>query len=123
MCQREFTEGGTTRGSQAYPDFATVFGPFIASNEAGLFEAARQFEGTVWLDEHAGRQFANSRLCGFRETVDGEEELMLLRLDAVLPGGGFAEEEEAADLATEFGEIAVLAGGEVVRHYLDRITM
>ena len=66
------------------------------------------------LNKKARRDFANRRLYVIRKTVHGEQELMLLRLDAVVPRGGLAEMQKSADLAAELGEFAILLAAEIL---------
>ncbi len=60
------------------------------------------------LDEEAPGKLPDSRFCAFRQAMQRKQQLVLLRLDAVLPGGGFAEMEKPPNLPAEFGQIAVL---------------
>jgi hypothetical protein len=45
------------------------------------------------------------------EALDCQEKLVLLRFDAVIGGGRFAEVEKLADLAAELRQILILVGG------------
>lgn len=65
------------------------------------------------LDEQPRRDFANGRLDALGQSLNGKQQLVLLRLDAILFCVGFAEMKEPANLPPEFGQIAVLVVGKV----------
>jgi len=55
--------------------------------------------------------------------VNREQELMLLSFKSVFAGCRFAEIQESPDLTPKLGEIAILVKGQVIFHYLYRITI
>ena len=57
------------------------------------------------------RDLANRRLYALGKPVHGEQQLMLLRLDAVFFRGRFTEMKELPDLAAELGQIAIFLAG------------
>ena len=113
MRQGETAQNAQPRRSEANPDFALVFQAGSACDGSGGFEAVYELDGAVVLDEKTRGDFADGRLDLGGEAMDGEQQLVLLGLDPVLFRGGFAEVEKLADLAAEFGEIAVLVGGKI----------
>ena len=60
------------------------------------------------LDEQPGGNFPDGRLYALRKAVHRQQQLMLLRLDAVFFRGRFAEMKEPPDLPPELGQVAVL---------------
>ena len=76
-----------------------------------LLQPVDQFDRAVMLDEQPGGNLPNGRLDAFGKAVHRQQQLMLLRLDAVFFGGGLAEVEKAPDLPAELGQIAVLIAG------------
>jgi len=79
-------------------------------HSAVRFEAIDQLDRTVMLQKQTRGNLADGWLQTCRKPVYCQQQLMLLRLDAVLAGGGFAERKELADLPPEFREIAILPG-------------
>jgi len=63
------------------------------------------------LNEQSRRDLADRGLCALGQALDGKQQLMLLRLDAMLFRGCFAEIQEASNLPAKFGEISVSLGG------------
>jgi len=64
----------------------------------------------VVLNEEARSDLSYGGVNAFRQPLHGEEQLVLLRLQAVLGSGGFAEVKKAADLAAKFGQASILLG-------------
>jgi hypothetical protein len=73
-----------------------------ALDEAVLRQAIDEADGAVMADEQMLGQLSDGRAVPVRKSSDGEQDLVLLRLEALGPGRLFAEVEEAADLVTEF---------------------
>jgi hypothetical protein len=63
-----------------------------------------EFYGTVGTNLHAIRQRADVRPHVYRQTFQGQQKLMLPRLEASLACGLLAEMQEAANLVAEFRE-------------------
>ena len=94
--------------------FAFVFRSRYARDGARGFEPVHQFDRAVMLDEKPRCNFADGGLYAVGQALHRKQQLMLLRLDAVFPRGGFAEMKELPDLPPELGEIAILILGKVV---------
>lgn len=107
MRQRKPPQHSTAPRRQPNPHLAPVFGTGMPLDRAGALHPVHQFDRAVMLDEEPGRDFTDGRLDAFRQTVDGQHQLMLLRLDPVLFGRGFAEMQETSNLAPEFRQVAV----------------
>lgn len=65
---------------------------------------------------HAPGQFVNGRIDPGRKSLDRQQELVLLRLQAARPGGLLAISQEPADLMTKLGQGAVLGWREILLH-------
>jgi hypothetical protein len=111
--QCELSKDRAAGRRQLNPDFALVFNAGDSRDGAGGLQAVHQFDSAVMLKEEARGNLPNGRLYTFGKALHGQQQLMLLRLDAMLPGRGFTEMEELPDLAAELGQIVVLAGGKV----------
>ena len=111
MGQREFAQDGSTGRGLADPHLAAVRCAFLPGDHFRGLHTIDQFHSAVVLNEESRRNLADGRLHAVGQAVDQEEELVLLRLDAVGFGGDFAEVDEAADLPAELGEVTVLLAG------------
>src|SRR5579872_4465303 len=112
MRQGQPAQRPSPRRSQTNPNLAPVFGAGTTHNRAGLFQPVDQFHRAVMLDEQAGRNLSNGGLHIFGKPLNGQKELMLLRLNAVFFGSGLAEMKKSPDLPAEFGQVTVLLSGE-----------
>jgi hypothetical protein len=99
--------------SQADPNFALVVGAASPRDGARGLQAIHQFHRAVMLQEETRGNLPNGGPYTLGKTLHGQQELMLLRLDAMLLRGSFTEMQKLPDLAAELGEIAVLIGGKV----------
>ena len=113
MGQRQFAQDRAAGPGQADPDLALVPGAGMPGDRACLLQPVYQLHGAVMLDEKALRDLPNRGLHAFRQPVDNQQELMLLRLNSMFPRRSLAEEKELPDLPAELGQIAILAGGEI----------
>jgi hypothetical protein len=111
MRQSKPAQDSASRGGQADQDFALVFHTCDPLNRAGPGQAVHQFHGAVMLDEKPGCYFANRWLNAIGQALHRQQQLMLLLLNAVFPGGYFTKMNEFPDLPPKLGEVAVL-----VRH-------
>src|SRR5579863_2666081 len=73
-------------------------------------------------DQHAAGQLRDGRLHAHGQAANGQQQLVLLRLQAVRAGLLLAEMEEAADLETELGEGTVAMGGEVFSAHINIVS-
>jgi len=127
MLDGQFVENAFTRGGKANKDFTAVVGCGLARNGAALDHAIDEFDGTVMTDLKPGGKLADGGEFSDGQSFDGEEKLMLLRLDAVGAGSFFAIAKEETDLMSKLGEAAIggqreVAGGNchiyiVSRHF------
>jgi len=120
--QREFAQGRPARRCEPDPHLAFVYRPRASRDGARRLEPVHEFHGAVVLDEQPGCNFADSWPDAFRQAPDCQQELVLMRLDAVLFRRGLAEMNKLTDLPPEFGQIPVLIVEKISAHNLYRIT-
>jgi hypothetical protein len=72
-----------------------------------LHEAIDQLHGGVMAMTKPVREGRHRGASSFRQTLDSEEKLVLLRLDVTGASGLFTEVEELADAVTEFRKLAI----------------
>ena len=89
-------------------------GARMSRDGAGLLQPVDQFDGAVMLNEQTRGDLADGRLYVLGKAMHGQQQLMLLRFDAVFFRGGFAEMEELPDLPPELGQIAVLLSRKIL---------
>lgn len=123
MRDRQLPERAASGGRELHQNLTPVHLSWNARNRALVLEPFHQFHSAVMLDKHARREFANGRPHALGQAVDRQQELMLLRLHAVLPGRQFTEMQKPADLAAKFSQIPVLIARQVIFHDLYRITI
>jgi hypothetical protein len=109
----ETAQDRSAGGSEPNPDFALIFDTRSSRNRATCLEPIHQFNGAVVLDKKTRGNFPDSGLYAFGKSLDCEQQLVLLRFDAVFFCQCLAEVKELADLTPELGQIAVLIGGKV----------
>jgi hypothetical protein len=108
VSQCQPAQGRTASRGQSNPDFTFVVGARASRDCACNFKPVHQFHSAVMLDEKARGNLPNSGLYAFRKTVHGQQQLMLVRFDAMLLCSCLAEMKELADLPPKLGEIAIL---------------
>jgi len=110
MVHGQTAQYAPARWCQPDQHFAFVSGTLYPRNGPGRYQPVDQFDRAVMPDEKPGRDFADGGLYALRQAVHSEQQLMLLRLDAVFARGRLAEVKKLADLAPELGEVTILAG-------------
>ena len=88
----------------------------MSRDRASLLQAVYQLHRAVMLNEQSRGEFADCRFGAFRQAMYRKQQLMLLRLKAMLFRRGFAEMKELPDLSAELGQVPVLSGREIVLH-------
>jgi hypothetical protein len=89
-------------------NLAAVGGTGLSPDEAAVAQPIDQFDGCVVSKLHSFRQHANRGRNFGSQTLYGEQQLMLLAVQAILPGSLFTECEKFSDLIAEFCERAVI---------------
>ncbi len=100
---------------QTNPNFAPIPGGGLTNDGAAVREAIDQFDGAVMAELEAIGKLADGGEFSRGESFDGQEKLMLLRLDAVGAGGILAIAEEFADPVAEFGEVTIGGNRKISR--------
>ena len=90
------------------PDFAFVLDSSNSGDSARGLEAVHQFNRAVVLDKKSRRDFPDGRLHALGQTLHSQQQLMLMRLDAMLLRRGLTEVKKLPDLPAELGQIAIL---------------
>jgi hypothetical protein len=99
-------------GSQPDPNLATVAIAAYPFHQPPLHQSIGQTNGAVMPDQQMRGDFSYGGT--MRATMqagkrpDRQQELVLLRLEALRPGRLFAEMEEATDLKPEIGESSIV---------------
>lgn len=96
---------------------ATVGGGPLAPDEASPLQPVDEPHEAVMLELQSLCQFANGRLAPLGQPSDGEEELVLLRLQSSGPGRFLATAEKAPQLVPELGQRLVVSVGRRLHRY------
>jgi len=104
MRERKAFEEASAARSDAQQDFSSVGTAARADEQSFGFEAAAQLDGAVVADLQALGESADGGRHSRWQSLESEQSLMLLRLDAGCACGVLAEIQEAADFVTESGE-------------------
>ena len=125
MRQGKFAQDRAPGRRQADPHLALVAGAGVPGDRTAALQTVDEFDRAVMLNEQPRRDFADGRLSLLRQAVHREQQLVLLRLDAVFPGLGFAKVQKPPDLPAKLGQGAILFEREVQSnvHHLYRITI
>jgi len=105
--------GGLEREQHLAPIVARA----LASNETARLELVDERDRRVMLEAESLGDGSNRGLAARRQSAQGEQELVLLRLDVGAARGALAEGEEAPELVAKRGEGAVV-GARHARHAL-----
>lgn len=97
-------------------DLAAVLFVARTPHEAMLFQAVNEFNGAVVLDGQLFGKLADGGQFSVFEAANGEKHLVLLRLQALCVRGCVALAQEQTDSVAQFGQGAVLAGGDFIGH-------
>src|SRR5690349_6540760 len=69
------------------------------------------------LDAQARGNLANRGFGTAGQAMHQQHQLVMLRLQAVFPGGDLSEVDKLTDLPAKLGQILVLTGGKIRVHY------
>ena len=115
MCEAQALEDPLTTQRHGERGLAAVLRARSAFNQAPLHRPLGELDGAVVLDLEALGHLANGRPLAWRQRLEHEQELVLLRLDVGRARLRLAEVQEATDLITELGEGSVLGDANVYR--------
>ncbi len=111
MCHGQTAKNCASGRCELNPHLALVFLARTSRDSACHFQTVHQFDCAVMLNEEPRRQLTNGWTRAFRQSLHGQQQLVLLRLDAEFFRRRLAEMKELADLPPEFSQIAVLVRG------------
>jgi len=97
-------------------NLATIGCAGLALNEAAVAQPIDQFDGGMVSKLHPLRKHADCRGNVRRKAFDGQQQLMLLAVQAIFPGSLFAECEKFSDLVAKLCECAV-----ILRIHIERL--
>ena len=100
----ELTQQTLAAWRDADQNDAAIVAPADAADEAARFKTVEQFDQAVVLELEALGEVADGGFAGRRSALDGEKQLVVLRLETGGACGLLAEVQEAADLISEFGQ-------------------
>jgi len=115
VADREFPKDPLPLRGDADPDFTVVGGVAAADRESQPDEPVGQLDDAVVAKLELPGEGADGRGRSFREAPDGQEELVLLGLEARLPSGLLAEREEPPDQMAESSQGAVVPVAKLAR--------
>ena len=101
------------QGSQPDPNLAPVANAAYPFHESAFPQPVGEAYGAVMPDQEVPGDFSHGGTMGAGQGPDGQQELMLLRLQSLVPGRLLAEMEEATDLKAEIGESSIIRVSEV----------
>ena len=104
MVQRELAEHRLSPRREFDEDLASVDECAAPPHEPPLRQAVDQLDGAVVVHLEPLGQLADRRVPAPREALHGEQELVVLGLEAGGTGRLLAESEEPADLVAELGQ-------------------
>ena len=85
----------------------------VPANHGTMFDqAVDQLHGAVMTQAEPRRQHGYGGTHPFGQTLDGQHQLVLLRLNATQPSSFFAEMQELTNLVAEFGKLLKCGGRE-----------
>src|ERR1051325_1873953 len=93
--------------SQVYEHLAAVILVMLAAYQGSRGQPVQQLDGAVMKNLKALCKFADGRTLTVGKAFDGEHKLMLLRLQAMGPGGLRAELQEFPNAVAEFRQSAI----------------
>jgi len=96
-----------TMRSKFYKDFTAVLFAVPACHPSALHEAVNQLNRTVMAKTKSLRKRTHGGTSSLGQSFDGEQELVLLRFDALGPGDFFAYMQKLADAVAKFGKLAI----------------
>ena len=110
MGDGELGEELVAGGQEREQDAATIGGILDALDQPALLEAVDQLAGRVGTQHQTLGERAHRRGCPFGEALQGEEQLVLARLEADGARLLLGEGEEAAQLMAKLGERPAFGG-------------
>ena len=107
MRDRELSQNAGARTRQMNHHLAAILLAGLPRDVSQLLQPVYQFHRAVMFQLQPLGQFADGRRGAVRQTLDGQQQLVLLGLHAGGPHLLLAEAEKSPDLIAEFGQRAV----------------
>ena len=95
----------------------------LTLDETRRFQPIDQLDSRVMAQREPIRQFANCRMRTGGQAFQGQQRLMLVRLDSVFPCLCFAELKKMPKLVAKLGELLVVAYGQIHEYIVARYKM
>ena len=99
-----------------YLNLAAIAPVALTFDKAALLQSIKQFHGAVVLDGETLRERTDRGGFTLFEAADGEKHLVLLRFETFRKGGCVAFTEKKPNPVAQFGQGAILRGGNLFRH-------
>jgi hypothetical protein len=116
VIEREFFEERFAVMGELDQDLAAIIGGTQAAEISPVHQPIDQLDRAVVLQLHAFGQNADRRFEAVGQPSYGQEQLVLLRLDAGLARGMLAETEKPADLVAQFRHSFEIGRGLISGH-------
>ncbi len=123
MLHAQRAQQALARRGQPDAHLAPVLIRNAARDCAAVAQPVDQLDCAVMPDLQAPGELLNGGSHPGWEPLDSQQQLVLLRLQSVRPGGFLAVSQKPADLMTELRQCAVSGRREILLHYLYRITI
>jgi len=117
MVQRKLAQDALTTRRKPYVDLAPVTVTSTALYQVSFFEATDEFHRAVVLDLQTLGKVNNPAAASAIGCLQGQQKLVLLRLDPRGASGLLAEVRKAADLITELRKRLVITLFQVMRKH------
>lgn len=108
MRKRDLAKNFLPASGEPQQDLAPIFAAARSFQKAVGFQAINELDGAVVLDLQAFGEDADGGVVGSGQSFDGEERLILLRLNSGGAGGLLAQILKAAYLVAEFRQRAII---------------
>jgi len=116
MVHGKFCENLFSFRSEVNADLPAIDAVALPLYEPAPHRSVHQFDGTVMSYLQPFRKDTNGRFCARRQTANGEQELVLLRVNAGSLRGLLAEAQKPAYLIPELSQSAIVDCSPLLCH-------
>jgi protein subunit release factor B len=95
---------------------APVFTSAVSSHQAAGGQPVNKFDGAVVLNLQPFSQGSDRRVHSWRQSLQRQHQLVLLRFQAHFPGCLFAEVKEQANLIAQLRQCLIIGKGQRLFH-------
>jgi hypothetical protein len=113
MDQGQLPQHCLTAGSNFQQHAATVFFVLLLSDQTASREAVREFDGTVMPDMQPFGYFIHRRLSLVGNSLESEQELVLLRIQSGRSRRLLTEMKKPTNLVSELSQRMVFVGSQI----------